>query len=81
MDIIISRLKYWNRIISAYLLKKNSQLSFWHGKPEINDGFDKNFPKSYFMKFHYKAFTKELLMKMEFHCWITMVLLVSNITP
>ena len=51
----MGRLKYWNRIFHAYLISNNSQLSFWHGKPEINVVPDLNQPRPYYMKFHYKA--------------------------
>tara|TARA_Y100000590_G_scaffold421593_1_gene525428 strand:+ start:89 stop:1024 length:936 start_codon:yes stop_codon:yes gene_type:complete len=37
------------------LIRKNSQLSFWHGNPEINFIDDINNPKPYYMKFYYKA--------------------------
>jgi len=50
-----NRLKYWNRIAKAYLLPTTSQLTFWHGEPEINFISDYENPKEYFMKFHYKA--------------------------
>ena len=51
----MNRIQYWNRIIKAYLLPTTSQLSFWHGTPEINPVSDLEYPKPYYMKFHYKA--------------------------
>ena len=33
---MINKLKYWNRIFSTYFIKGKSNLSFWHGEPEIN---------------------------------------------
>ncbi len=41
--------------MKAYLLPSTSQLSFWHGTPEINPVPDLEYPKPYYMKFHYKA--------------------------
>jgi len=51
----MNRIKYWNRIFKAYILPTTSQLSFWHGTPEINPVPDLEHPKHYYMKFHYKA--------------------------
>lgn len=33
----MNKLQYFSRIISAYILRKPSQISFWHGEPEVND--------------------------------------------
>ncbi len=52
---MLKRLHYWQRIIKAYLLPSTSQLTFWHGTPEINEMPDLDNPKPYYMKFHYKA--------------------------
>jgi heparosan-N-sulfate-glucuronate 5-epimerase len=52
---LIKRLSYWQRIYKAYLTKNKSQLSFWHGEPEVNQNIDIDFPKAYYMKFYYKA--------------------------
>jgi hypothetical protein len=30
------RLNYWRRLVGAYLLPGRSQLTFWHGRPEVN---------------------------------------------
>ena len=51
----MKKLQYWHRIFKAYLLPTTSQLSFWHGTPEINPIPDYENPKPYYMKFHYKA--------------------------
>ena len=37
------------------MLPTTSQLSFWHGTPEINEISELANPKPYYMKFHYKA--------------------------
>jgi len=52
---LLKRFSYWHRIAKAYLLPTTSQLSFWHGTPEINTIPDLDNPKPYYMKFHYKA--------------------------
>ena len=52
---IIHRFNYWRRIIKAYITPSVSQLSFWHGLPEINELDDYNKPIPYYMKFRYKA--------------------------
>jgi len=52
---MLKKLYYWHRIAKAYLLPTTSQLSFWHGTPEINEMPDLDNPKPYYMKFHYKA--------------------------
>ena len=52
---MLKRFSYWHRIAKAYLLPTTSQLSFWHGTPEINTIPDLDNPKPYYMKFHYKA--------------------------
>ena len=54
-NIFYRRINYWNRIIKAYLFPTTSQLTFWHGEPEINIIEDYEAPKPYYMKFHYKA--------------------------
>lgn len=52
---IIGRYNYLSRIIKAYLTPSLSQLSFWHGVPEINQIRDLENPLPYYMKFAYKA--------------------------
>lgn len=49
------KFKYWQRIFSAYLFKNKSQLSFWHGIPQVNkDAFEEKLGQ-YYMPFFYKA--------------------------
>ena len=69
---MVNRLKYWNRIFKAYVLGNTSQLSFWHGKPEINHVPDLDNPRPYYMKFHYKAdydsqFDEEGIPMLDYH--------------
>ena len=52
---IITRFNYWNRIFKAYVISRNSHLSFWHGTPEIYPIPNLDYPVPYYMKFHYKA--------------------------
>tara|TARA_B100000161_G_scaffold243866_1_gene197799 strand:- start:2568 stop:3545 length:978 start_codon:yes stop_codon:yes gene_type:complete len=52
---MILRFKYWKRIIKSYFLSKNSNLSFWHGQPQINEFASYTSLDQYYMKFHYKA--------------------------
>ena len=52
---MFKKLSYWQRIIKAYLLPSTSQLTFWHGKPEVNLNLTVGKPGPYYMKFHYKA--------------------------
>lgn len=54
----MSHLSYIKRIIPAYILKKNSQLTFWHEQSQINPNAF-NLPegriKEYYMLFYQKA--------------------------
>ena len=34
---IMKKIQYFNRVISAYILRKDSQLTFWHKEPRINE--------------------------------------------
>ena len=52
---MVNRLKYWNRILNAYILGGNSHLSFWHGIPKINEKMKTDELGQYYMPFHYKA--------------------------
>ena len=52
---MVNRLKYWNRILNAYLLGGNSHLSFWHDIPKINEKMKTDDLGQYYMPFHYKA--------------------------
>ncbi len=51
----MKKFHYWNRIIKAYVLGKTSQLSFWHGNPEINSAFSSEYLGPYYMSFIKKA--------------------------
>lgn len=51
----MSRIHYYQRIFSSYLLKKNSQLTFWHEEPEINPAAFGSGVGPYYMKFARKA--------------------------
>ncbi len=52
---MLKKLRYWKRIFSTYLLGGKSNLSFWHGEPEINDLANYDQLDQYYMKFHSKA--------------------------
>ncbi len=52
---LAKRLRYWQRIFSAYLTANPSQLSFWHGEPRINGEFDPVALGPYYMDFDQKA--------------------------
>ena len=52
---MINRLRYWQRIFSTYILGGKSNLSFWHGEPEVNDLANYDQLDQYYMKFHSKA--------------------------
>jgi len=47
--------QYYRRIFSAYLTKKNSHLTFWHGTPEVNENAPIYEIGEYYMPFLYKA--------------------------
>lgn len=51
-----SKLNYWVRVIAAYKKGANSQLTFWHEKPEVNEGIDFTDPSTgYYMTFYDKT--------------------------
>jgi len=52
---IAGRLKYYQRIFSAYATTKNSQLTFWHDRPEINPNAILGKLGEYYMPFFEKA--------------------------
>lgn len=53
---MINRFTYWKRILSTYLFNKNnSNLSFWHGEPEVNENATYDKLDQYYMTFYYKA--------------------------
>lgn len=49
------RLNYYRRIFSAYLTGNISQLTFWHGEPQINENFEPGKLGEYYMPFVSKA--------------------------
>ncbi len=51
----MGKIGYLKRIIAAYVLKKNSQLTFWHGVPEINENANYDKLGEFYQKFSYKA--------------------------
>ena len=51
----LSKFQYWNRIFKAYVLGNTSQLTFWHGEPQINQNIVKDSLGPYYMLFHKKA--------------------------
>ncbi len=52
---MFSRIIYWKRIFSSYFLQSKSNLSFWHGVPEVNLKSKLDQIGQYYMSFHYKA--------------------------
>ena len=51
----MKKLQYWNRIFKAYILGNTSQLTFWHGEPQINPNIETDSIGPYYMLFHKKA--------------------------
>jgi heparosan-N-sulfate-glucuronate 5-epimerase len=51
----MSRLNYYRRIFAAYLGNSNSQLSFWHEVPEVNENARSDELGEYYMTFAQKA--------------------------
>jgi hypothetical protein len=49
------RLSYYQRIFSAYLTRNKSQLTFWHGEPQVNEQFQPDRLDQYYMPFLAKA--------------------------
>lgn len=60
---MLNRINYWKRIFNAYVSKKPSQLTFWHGKPTKNKDLDLNRLDQYYMLFSKKANFNENLDK------------------
>jgi len=52
---MLDKIRYWHRIISTYIFGFNSNLSFWHGNPELNESANYKEIGQYYMKFRYKA--------------------------
>ncbi|MBZ9572233.1 hypothetical protein KJA15_02810 [Patescibacteria group bacterium] len=49
------RFSYWQRIFLTYLGKNQSQLTFWHGTPQVNEDTPIKEIDQYYMLFLYKA--------------------------
>ena len=50
------RINYWERVIAAYRKGANSQLTFWHEKPAVNEDMDLKDPSAgYYMTFYDKT--------------------------
>ena len=49
------KINYWKRILATYLIKTESNLSFWHGDPKINQKANYKVLDQYYMSFLYKA--------------------------
>ena len=52
----MGRLDYYRRIFSAYLTRNKSQLTFWHGEPQINENFKPEEWGEYYMPFIAKTY-------------------------
>ena len=63
---MLNRINYWKRIFNAYVSKKPSQLTFWHGKPTKNKDLDLNRLDQYYMLFQKKQILMKTLIKKEF---------------
>ena len=51
----MGHLVYLQRVFIAYLTGKKSQLTFWHGKPQLNENFEPSKLGEYYMPFIAKA--------------------------
>ena len=51
----MGRLAYLQRIFAAYLIGKKSQLTFWHGEPQVNENSKPGELGEYYMPFVAKA--------------------------
>jgi heparosan-N-sulfate-glucuronate 5-epimerase len=52
---VTGRLRYYQRIFAAYLTRSRSQLTFWHGEPQVNEQFEPGQLGQYYMPFLAKA--------------------------
>ncbi|MDD2646443.1 MAG: D-glucuronyl C5-epimerase family protein [Patescibacteria group bacterium] len=50
-----SRLNYWQRVFASYLGKSNSQLTFWHERPAVNEAAVFDSLDQYYMTFFDKT--------------------------
>ena len=51
----VTRLGYYRRLFAAYILRRRSQLTFWHETPQANPDADFERPGPYYMDFVEKA--------------------------
>ena len=51
----MARLRYYQRIVAAYLTRRKSQLTFWHDRPEVNEQALPGQLGQYYMPFLAKA--------------------------
>jgi heparosan-N-sulfate-glucuronate 5-epimerase len=51
----MSRFSYFQRVFAAYLTGRQSQLTFWHGEPKVNENFETGALGQYYMPFIAKA--------------------------
>jgi heparosan-N-sulfate-glucuronate 5-epimerase len=51
----MSRFSYFQRVFAAYLTGRQSQLTFWHGEPKVNENFEIGVLGEYYMPFIAKA--------------------------
>jgi hypothetical protein len=70
---LFNRLHYFRRIFHAYFGAGNSQLSFWHDQPAVNENFTVDELGEYYMPFLEKAdyagtFDDEGKMQTEYWC-------------
>ena len=52
---MVKKIKYWNRILKAYVFGRISQLTFWHNEPKMNLDIKKDSIGPYYMQFREKA--------------------------
>ena len=52
---VAGRIRYWRRLLSAYALPGNSQLTFWHDRPTAEPSLDVSSLGPYYMAFDSKA--------------------------
>ena len=51
-----TKLNYWRRVFAAYRKGANSQVTFWHEKPAVNEEMNFNDPSTgYYMTFYDKT--------------------------
>ncbi len=50
-----ARLRYWRRVVSAYMGSRQSHLTFWHGTPQVNEAAEPGAVGEYWQRFAVKA--------------------------